>query len=383
MFGWDDTGPNGDYDPAYMVSRRIRHMWLYEWAVSAGTVVTVNSSPTRSSKVNRALGGWNIGHWELALNADATVYNFELKASLGNHEGNVNFSLNRTDLSYIHQLSGRWGCGSGHTIYNRLVYNKRLDKWAQVCWLDGNGDGGPAYPPQTGMYSTVVNFVNGSGEEGPAEIQKLSGGDTWRMGGPGAIISMGADGFIVAATESALNSGPPASERFPPRGPELYHNIPQCPIWMPAHTCDAVGLLKVPAEGSAYFQEHRDDPEFQWNWFTERESTVGGGGGYPGGDRRVGLANAANFGLGGEDAAEVLVGWSEHVRSIFQSGISDHYVVSRADRTGRLVGEPWSLQVAPSTADRVLLLFLYFSSSSSSSPSSPFVSRLIDICCLI
>ena len=83
QFGWEDGG-----DAAYMTERQISNMWLYEW--TDGVVTTTPSSYTM---INAAIGGWNYGHWELSLNANASVYMFELKTSLGGHEGSTNSAM--------------------------------------------------------------------------------------------------------------------------------------------------------------------------------------------------------------------------------------------------------------------------------------------------
>ena len=193
---------------------------------------------------------------------------------------------------------------------NRLLLNTALDQWARLCIVDANSDGGSEYPPLDGFFGANIGFIGprGASTEPVTEIQKLTthrGG--WQgYGGPGAVVSLGADGFMVVST----NKGDTDAD-------------------------DTVGVLKLGPEGSMHFREHRNTTP--WNWFDPPVPD----GGYSYLDRRVGLANAANFGLGGENADEVLVGWSERIQ--FQ-GVADHYVVARADRNGNLLGDPVSLQ---------------------------------------
>ena len=81
--GWVDDG-----DAEYIAHRQISNMWLYEWIDGV-----VTSTPSSRTMVNSAIGGWQFGHWELSLNADASVYMFDLKTSLGGHETSTNSAM--------------------------------------------------------------------------------------------------------------------------------------------------------------------------------------------------------------------------------------------------------------------------------------------------
>eukprot|EP00036_Acanthoecidae_sp_10tr_P020616 CAMPEP_0206300052 /NCGR_PEP_ID=MMETSP0106_2-20121207/7503_1 /ASSEMBLY_ACC=CAM_ASM_000206 /TAXON_ID=81532 /ORGANISM="Acanthoeca-like sp., Strain 10tr" /LENGTH=1043 /DNA_ID=CAMNT_0053730765 /DNA_START=38 /DNA_END=3170 /DNA_ORIENTATION=- len=319
QFGWEDSG-----DADYMSSRQISHMWLYEW-----TDGVVSPRPTTRTLINSAIGGWNFGHWELGLNADASVYSFDLKVSLGGHEGSTNAAMHRRTKTWVRGLSAGWACGSGHVLGNRLQYNTALDRWGRACWVDLNADGGPAAPPLDGFDSLNVGTVGGT--HGPqTEVLKMrrDGYGNWHgYGGLGAIVSLGADGFLLAGVRAGLNRSAP-SEAHPA-----------------FHDCDTAGLLRVPPQGPSHFRAHRGQPGFDWNWFGDAALFAES---YPGNDRRVTFANAANFGRGGENASEVLVGWAERWRwNSARAGGTDHFVLSRATRDGTLIGQPWALHGGP------------------------------------
>ena len=356
-FGWDDTS-FGDED--YQTGRQINRMWLYEW--NDGVVST---TPDNKTHINSAIGGWNYGHWELSLNNDDTVYMFDLKVSNGGHEGSTNNAIWRTNKSWVPQLSGGWACGAGHVLGNRIAYNTALDKWGRVCWVDMDTSGGDDFPSQRGpggeylYYSTVAGFLgglshlnnaneslnwpnplagtgmrqNGLGSVTEIDRQRSVGGYSRSagFGGPNAIVSLGEDGYMVAGIKAGLDAPVSADDA-------------NC------RACDTAGLLKFPKEGAVHFRQHRSDPDYAWNWFGEKAAEFPEA--YPGADRRVGFANVANFGVGGENASEVLVGWAERQQGQINNcqhnnvgcGQTDHFVVARADRNGKLIGQPWSLQ---------------------------------------
>ena len=399
-------------DAEYMSHRGISNMWIYEW--NDGVVSNRWPSPSSSrTLVNSAIGGWNMGHWELSLNADASVYMFELKVSQGGHEGSTNVAMYvvlshrccrrrrhthhrapRPDRAphrashpdrarrivcvsmvllsimrvlplsqpraYIHQLptrmhrwrhnshvgnktwipkvSGGWACGSGHTVYDRIQYNTALDKWGRICTFDANRNGGDRFPELPGHWSSSFGSLGGlsnSTEDGSTEIMKMQvlGYGPWSgFGGLGAVVSLGADGFLVAAIKAGMQVKSFDGNSLHDGGGTVGASF---------FDCDTAGLLKIPAEGAAHFRSHRTSLDYGWNWFGDAglfpES-------YAGANKRVTFANAANFGVGGENASEILVGWAERRRGQMAAmGTTDHFVVSRATREGVLIGQPWSL----------------------------------------
>ena len=237
--------------------------------------------------------------------------------------------------TFIPAVSGGWACGGGHTLYNRIQYNTALDKWGRICWLDGNSNGGDRFPSQNGFESTTFGSLGGlsnSTEEHSTEIMKMrvNGYGRWAgYGGLGAVVSLGADGFLVAGIKAGMQVEKLADATAGEIQKASFLN------------CDTAGLLKIPAEGTAHFRSQRTSLDYGWTWFGDAglfpES-------YAGADKRVTFANAANFGVGGENAPEILVGWAErHRGQLSTQGETDHYVVSRATREGILVGQPWSL----------------------------------------
>ena len=244
-----------------------------------------------------------------------------------------------------------------------IADNTALDKWGRQCWVDMDIAGGADYPSRRGAggsylyYSTNVNTMGGlSNPSGHTtndgahlteiDRQRSEGigvsPNSRGFGGPGAIVSIGLDGFILAG----IKSGSDTTRMYPGNidVADTQRGLEKC------KACDTAGLLKFPKEGAAHFRQHRDEPAYAWNWFGEKAAEFPEA--YPGDDRRVSFANAANFGLGGENASEILVGWAErgqrqinsHQHNNVGGGQTDHFVVSRADRNGKLIGQPWSLQ---------------------------------------
>jgi len=240
--------------------------------------------------------------------------------------------------SLIPAVSGGWACGNGHTLYNRIQYNSALDKWGRICWIDGNTNGGDRFPSQDGFESTTFGTLGGlsnATRDPSTEITKMIGwaqggyGRWAGYGGLGAVVSLGADGFLVASIKAAMQV-----ERHADGSGQSY----QQSSFM---DCDTAGLLKIPAEGAAHFRSQRTSLDYGWTWFGDDglfpES-------YAGADKRVTFVNAANFGVGGENAPEILVGWAErYMPQNSAVGETSHYVVSRATREGVLIGQPWSL----------------------------------------
>ena len=94
-----------------------------------------------------------------------------------------------------------------------------------------------------------------------------------------------------------------------------------------------------------HFRSQRNDSDHGWNWFGDAALLPES---YNGNDKRATFANAANFGTGGENGSEILVGWAERWRGQgSMTGETDHYVVSRATREGILIGQPWSINGGP------------------------------------
>ena len=117
-------------------------------------------------------------------------------------------------------------------MYNRLRHNRHFDDWASVCVHDANGDGGDDYPglPET-FAINIGDQANSTVRHRrdaihATEILKLpiAYGGPAGFGGPGAIISLGPDGYMIVAVKPALTNPGVAGEtdrvvcsgRFPP-----------------------------------------------------------------------------------------------------------------------------------------------------------------------
>ena len=121
-FGWTNTEKG-----------RTDKMYLLEW-----TAGMVTDTPQAAVCLNKAIGGWYIGHYEATLSNDATQYWIDLKATAGGHEGETRWLLQRAGHKYDAAFAGGagWGCGHGHVMANRVTHNTDLDSWARYCVLD-------------------------------------------------------------------------------------------------------------------------------------------------------------------------------------------------------------------------------------------------------
>ena len=182
----------------------------------------VTGTPDSIVKVIHAIGGWNMGHHEISLNAAEDAYFLHLKNTLGpsrtnRHEGLKHFGIRRTpDFAYVNVTDGN-ACGPGHVLANRMVYNEAADAWSQLCTLDLCA---PRHQYENGACRSVSWYtVPGVTKEpqAPHEGTELLSMDTgfdkqWKYSGGGAaILSLGLDGWLALA----LGPGTPETEPKP------------------------------------------------------------------------------------------------------------------------------------------------------------------------
>jgi len=283
---------------------------------------TVTSTPDKIVKINHAVGGWRYGHHELSLNAAEDTYFVSLKVTAGpsadnRHEGLTHFGLRRLpDWEYV-RLTDGWGCGPGHVLANRLAYNRAEDSWSKLCTLDWCKL--PDQYENAKCDSVTWTTVPGVTKE---QTVKYEGeelfsldhpGKSWTLSGGGhALLSLGADGWLVLASGPGYVAADPKPE--------------------------TLGLLRLPLSVPELRASVSEGERNAWNWLTLPA---------PRADRmqhtRAGMGNMAYFDTAGEKSERLLVGFSPSMET---QGITSEYVVSEIDREGRLRGEPLALKEA-------------------------------------
>ena len=332
------TGPcpnpewEGSCYPMGMYSEIDSPMYIFEYL---GGEVT--ETPDSIVKVIHAIGGWNMGHHEISLNAAGDTYFVHLKNTLGptktnRHEGLKHFGIRRTpEFGYVNVTDGN-ACGPGHVLANRMVYNKAADAWSQLCTLDLCANR-HEYENQACRSVTWYTVPGVTKEPQPphegTELLSLDTGyaSQWQYSGGGAaVLSLGADGWL------AMAPGPGRPEASPK--PETIGFMP-LPLTVPE--LRLLGTeVRVPLHGAE--EEFGSVTRYPWNWLSLPD---------PAPDRaehtRAGFANLAYFSSDGEDGERLLAGWSPSTEI---QGITSEYVVSEVDRQGRLRGEPFTLDAA-------------------------------------
>merc|ERR1719199_1517155 len=136
-----------------------------------------------------------MGSWVVSLNKDRTTYVLDLKVTAGGHEGSTNLAIDRDTWAYNRPLSAGWACGVGHTEGNQLTYSPELDKWARLCWTDGNSGIGTDNTNKWATYFQTLPKQAGNTRE--MQILKLPGGDKTGNGvhpaqtdGPGGVATI-------------------------------------------------------------------------------------------------------------------------------------------------------------------------------------------------
>lgn len=111
---------------------------LVEFARNAGSGAFTAGGPTAPYVcVNKAIGGWMIGTYDVSINSAATKYIVDLKVALGNHEGAMNLAVTRGQWAWDKEMASD-ACTYGHIEMNQLTYSPELDAWARLCWADGS-----------------------------------------------------------------------------------------------------------------------------------------------------------------------------------------------------------------------------------------------------
>jgi MYXO-CTERM domain-containing protein len=291
---------------------------LYIFEYTGGQVTR---TPDRIIHVNHAVGGWNYGHHEIALNEAEDTYFLAVKVTNNrcDHEGLKHFGVRRTpDVEYV-RLTDEWACSGGHTLANRLAYNGAHDYWSMLCTNDLCNDNGqfPSGRCLGVKWTTVpgTSYQGVDGAPGYHEGEELLAFEapqsSWNLpGGSAALVSLGNDGWL------GLALGPDGSA-----ADEIRLNEAR-----------SMGLIRLPVDGSTFAEGNGDD----WQWLLVPNA---GSGEAP----RFGSANLAYFDTAGEDSERLLLGWSPSIE--FQ-GLTSEYVVSEVDRQGRLRGEPLVLDAA-------------------------------------
>jgi hypothetical protein len=269
------VSPDGSVIGALCISDRPDHdhqnnVILYEW-----TGGQITQTPDVKKVIVSAAGGWSYGHWDLSLNNELSHYYVTAKTVTndGGHEGMTRFALNRQS----HEKTNAGSCGGGHPTSNRIVHNKYDDAWSVFCRMDFD----------------VINwvFVGAPDDKG----SNATIGDyvfttfTDTAGGLHNAISLGSDGWLVAAT------GPfDLWEGLEGEGKDtLKENLAD----------QQIGLRRLPRT----MKELQEDPEkYPWRWIALDEVCAPANGD----DRLAGIVQLHNWGLGGEDSGRILMGYA-------------------------------------------------------------------------
>lgn len=303
-------GAIGDDPPKYGVNRiksRRNKLYLFEWQ---GGKIT--QEPDVIVLLQTNIGGAKYGHWSIKLNDDATKYFIRVKVSThhGGHESAVSKTITRGTYASYSNNSSNTGCGGGHSISNRVVYNTELDAWAIFCGVDA-ARGVKWVRADERRLAKIIDFD----PKGPLP---------YAAGGAANMISRGSKGWMAAVLgPSEILKG--ATDGITGRGPRedaLRERLQD----------QLVGIRKLPPLAKTYLDNIEDYPI---TWITPCDSVKSR---YP---RRPGLVQLHNWGIGGEKSDRMLLGFSPSMR--FQ-GISDEYHVVEINGEGEMIHDPVVLQ---------------------------------------
>lgn len=298
------VSPDGSVIGALCISDRPDHdhqnnVILYEW-----TGGEITQTPDSKSVVSSSAGGWNYGHWDLSLDNDLSHYYVTAKTVTdnGGHEGMTRFAWNRETRS---KEPNPGGCGGGHPTSNRITHNRHDDSWSVFCRLDQKS----------------ISWVQADGSNFAGSLETLG---EWVVtdladtpGGLHNAISLGADGWLVAAT-----------------GPfDIWEGVSDKSERKAMLKDQQIGLRWLPRKMTE-FQE--DQEAYPWRWIdvetvcapTSEE------------ERLAGMVQLHNWGPGGEDSGRILMGYSptrSHTRA------TEFHVVE-VDKEGRFLHAPVVLQ---------------------------------------
>eukprot|EP00929_Paragymnodinium_shiwhaense_P111857 TRINITY_DN80148_c0_g1_i1.p1 TRINITY_DN80148_c0_g1~~TRINITY_DN80148_c0_g1_i1.p1 ORF type:complete len:802 (-),score=71.80 TRINITY_DN80148_c0_g1_i1:198-2603(-) len=149
----DNHGPNGRMPrwPKSLTLPHLPHMWLYEWK---GAGASVSGAPSGKYIVSKMAPLDNWGQMALAFgenDGNLGTYAFSATTSCccGSHVADSFMVINRASThaawSFDEARSTLWATGMGHTVNNRLAYNKVSKKylrWITTDNFDSNVNGG-------------------------------------------------------------------------------------------------------------------------------------------------------------------------------------------------------------------------------------------------
>ncbi|MCB1320562.1 MAG: hypothetical protein KDK34_09935 [Leptospiraceae bacterium] len=182
-FDFDSLATHKDKD--WMTQPKCAHhsMWLYEW--NNGDIM----STPRKYVVHRSMDfDWEYGNNYLRYAEDQNVYGIGMKARVfgggGCHEADAFLVLNRTDYHFTDR-GYAWACGTGHTIFNRPVYNEETGKFALMCGTDGSNAG-----------SNLAGYWFRREDLQSKEFFRTNFSNIHFKGGPGALLPMEDGGYL-------------------------------------------------------------------------------------------------------------------------------------------------------------------------------------------
>jgi len=365
-------------------NRRDDSMFLLEWAGETDSIgPRTHVPPTSMVCVNKAIGGWYLGSWSVALGNDATEYMFDMKITVGTHEASVNIVVDRDGWTHSPKSAG-YSCGAGHTIGNRIAYNPALGTYARFCWTDLSmpntnfpnqtinraPEGGPhGMVTGEGRWGTYIQTLGWTGApDGPNRQARLvpSGGITSNARTePGhfnrthqVMLSTEIGGGEGAGTGSRAEAGSPM--HFVPRGSAGWlgvgFGLNPAQLGEDGNMADggdprgraqqALSLLKMPASSNQCVASNctRDGclvtDVCQWNYLTSLPGHSVWN--YNGADGALGFVNLARLGQDADDVADedehFLVGYATKVTSI---GGDEHppleFRIAKVDSDGRVL----------------------------------------------
>jgi len=310
-WGWTNDSPPMPLD-------RQEELYLVEY--TRGT--TNRKAPSETVVVNKAVGGAPIGNWAISLDEAKEVYLLDMKVTTGHHEGSLGVGVQRGTWQWRQDLTSGWACGVGHTIGNKLTYNKELGTWARLCWTD-NSARNAAEPtgPYAGTYLFGFFFQTLPQSAGTHAVQ-ISAQPSAKYnvdspGGPHSIISLGKQGWM------AVGFGPvPKDDEKPLEQRQLALSIAK----LPASSNDCGSNTPYNNYGRV-----KDDDKCNWKYLT----TLPGQSVWNYDGQRGGLGYV-NLQTIGDNDDELLVGYATNVKHQDGDHQAPTYRVAKITREGEV-----------------------------------------------
>jgi hypothetical protein len=177
-------------------------MWLFEW-----TNGDLQSDPKKYI-VHKSIGSWEYGNDYLRLGNDDATWGIGVKATVGGkdgpdtcHEADAFLIMDRATESFTNR-GWEWACGTGHTTFNRIAYDKTTGKYAALCSTDYNEAG------TGGLGAFVFRMEDGDAQE----FHYLNLDGIKNKGGASALVPRDGGGFlgvIVGVPGDTLPGGYP------------------------------------------------------------------------------------------------------------------------------------------------------------------------------